>query len=176
MASIVACRKIISTTRRRSLRRLTVMARIVKNADEAIEVYISRNISLNPLLIDVHALDIYLVQLATEGFFSIFEQIAGKARTVAVLGIKPESKASQPAYFVPEFLQSTGVEVIPVPVYFPEVKEILGKPVIRDLKKIKQQVDILDIFSRPEDLQPHLDDILAMDPKPSVVWLQSGIR
>lgn len=103
-------------------------------------------------------------------------QIAGNAKAVAVLGIKPESKASQPAYFVAEFLHSTGVDIIPVPVYFPEVKEILGKPVVRDLKEVKRQVDILDVFRRPEDLPLHLDDILAMDPRPSVVWLQSGIR
>jgi predicted CoA-binding protein len=94
---------------------------------------------------------------------------------VAVLGIKTEAKASQPAYFVPEFLQSTGVRVIPVPVFFPDATEILGEPVIRDLKQIKEKVDILDIFRRPEDLTQHLDDILAMDPRPEVVWLQSGI-
>lgn len=102
-------------------------------------------------------------------------QIAGRAKTVAVLGIKPESKASQPAHFVPEFLKSTGIDIIPVPVFFPEVTEILGKPVVRDLKAIKRQIDILDVFRRGEDLPQHLDDILAMDPRPDVVWLQSGI-
>jgi uncharacterized protein len=102
-------------------------------------------------------------------------QIAGNAKTVAVLGIKTDAKASQPAYFVPEFLQSTGARIIPVPVFFPEAKEILGEPVVRDLKQIKEKVDILDIFRRPEDLNQHLDDILAMDPRPEVVWLQSGI-
>lgn len=105
----------------------------------------------------------------------IFLQIAGKAKTVAVLGIKTEAKASQPAYFVPEFLQSTGVRIIPVPVFFPDATEILGEPVIRDLKRIKKKVDILDIFRRSEDLNQHLEDILEMDPPPEVVWLQSGI-
>jgi len=104
-----------------------------------------------------------------------FLQIAGKAKTVAVLGIKTEVKASQPAYFVPEFLQSTGIRIIPVPVFFPDATEILGEPVIRNLKQIKEKVEILDIFRRPQDLNQHLEDILEMDPAPEVVWLQSGI-
>lgn len=42
-------------------------------------------------------------------------QIAISAKRVAVLGIKTEAQASQPAFFVPEYLQSVGVEIIPVP-------------------------------------------------------------
>lgn len=102
-------------------------------------------------------------------------KIALSAKTVAVLGIKTESHASQPAFFVAEYLQRMGVKIIPVPVYYPEVKEILGQPVVRDLKAIKQPVDILDVFRRPQDLPQHLDDILAMQPRPACVWLQSGI-
>lgn len=60
------------------------------------------------------------------------------------------------------------------PVFYPDVKEILGKPVVRDLTAISEPVDILDVFRRPSDLPPHLPDILAL--KPKVVWLQSGIR
>lgn len=103
------------------------------------------------------------------------KQIARHAKTVAVLGIKPIEKASQPAYFVPQYLQETGIKIIPVPIYFPDATEILGEPVVRDVKAIRQPIDILDIFRRPEDLPQHLDDILAMQPRPPVVWLQSGI-
>ena len=52
-------------------------------------------------------------------------------RRVAVLGIKPEDHASQAAFYVPKCLHDAGVEVIPVPVYFPDVKTILGQPVYR---------------------------------------------
>lgn len=105
----------------------------------------------------------------------VFFQIADAAKTVAVLGIKTEAQASQPAYFVPEFLQSTGIDIIPVPVFYPEVKEILGKPVVRDLKNIKREIDVLDVFRRPSDLPAHVDDILSMHPRPKCVWLQTGI-
>jgi predicted CoA-binding protein len=103
-------------------------------------------------------------------------RLAGAARVVAVLGIKPESHASQPAHFVPSFLAERGVEVVPVPVYFPTVTEILGRPVVRDLKEIRRSVDVLDVFRRPADLASHLSDILAMEPRPNCVWMQTGIR
>jgi predicted CoA-binding protein len=44
------------------------------------------------------------------------------------------------------------MDIIPVPVYYPEVKEILGKPVVRDLRQIQGHLDILDVFRRPADL------------------------
>jgi predicted CoA-binding protein len=42
-------------------------------------------------------------------------QIAIGAKTVAVLGCKTESQASQPAFFVAQYLQSVGINLIPVP-------------------------------------------------------------
>ncbi|MFN7699680.1 MAG: CoA-binding protein [Deltaproteobacteria bacterium] len=100
--------------------------------------------------------------------------IAGRARRVAVLGIKTEKQALQPAFYVPEYLARAGVEVVPVPVYFPEVTEILGRPVFRHLASIDGPLDIVDVFRRPEDLQAHEADLLTK--RPAVVWLQSGIR
>ncbi len=101
-------------------------------------------------------------------------RIAGRARRVAVLGIKTEKQALQPAFYVPEHLASAGVEIVPVPVYYPEVTTILGRPVVRTLSAIEGAIDIVDVFRRPEDLEAHEADLLAK--KPAVVWLQSGIR
>lgn len=100
--------------------------------------------------------------------------IARDARRVAVLGIKTERQAGQPAFYVPEYLKRAGVEVVPVPVYFPEVTEILGVPVVRRVQDVAGPVDILNVFRRAQDLPPHLEDIAAK--RPRVVWLQSGIR
>ena len=105
------------------------------------------------------------------------QQIAALVRSsqrIAVLGIKPETHADQPAHFVPAFLQAAGAEVIPVPVYYPEVKEILGRPVVRDLRQVKGPIDIVDVFRRPADVAGHVDDLIALRPK--AVWLQAGIR
>ena len=101
-------------------------------------------------------------------------RLAASAKRVAVLGIKTERQADQPAYYVPEYLRGAGVEVVPVPVYYPEAREILGAPVFRRVQDVPGDIDILDVFRRPDDLMPHLDDIVAKHPK--VVWLQSGIR
>jgi uncharacterized protein len=101
-------------------------------------------------------------------------RILREARRIAVLGIKPESRAGQPAHYVPRYLQDQGYEVIPVPVYYPEVKEILGEPVYRTLTAVPGDIDLVDVFRRPRDIPPHVDDIIAK--KPKAVWFQAGIR
>lgn len=95
-------------------------------------------------------------------------------RRVAVLGIKTERQAGQPAFYVPEYLARAGFEIIPVPVYYPEVTEILGQKVYRRLSDIPLGLDLVNVFRRSQDIEPHVEDILAKAPK--AVWLQSGIR
>jgi predicted CoA-binding protein len=101
-------------------------------------------------------------------------EIAATARRVGVLGIKTEKQAGQPAFYVPEYLHDAGLSIVPIPVYYPEVREILGQPVVRRVADVEGTLDILDVFRRAEDLAPHLADIVQNPPK--VVWLQSGIR
>ncbi len=96
------------------------------------------------------------------------------ARRVAVLGIKTEAQAAQPAFYVPQYLASAGVVVIPVPVYDPEVTEILGRRVVRRVAEVPPPVDIVDVFRRAQDVAAHVDDLLAA--RPRSVWLQLGIR
>jgi hypothetical protein len=64
--------------------------------------------------------------------------------------------------------------VIPVPVYYPEVTTILGRPVYRGLVAIEGEVDLVDVFRKSSDVRKHVADILAK--KPRAVWLQLGIR
>ena len=95
-------------------------------------------------------------------------------RRIAVLGIKTEQQAGQPAFYVPQYLASAGYEVIPVPVYYPEVTEILGQKVYRRLSDIPAAVDLVNVFRRGEDIEQHVEDILAKQPR--AVWFQLGIR
>ena len=99
-------------------------------------------------------------------------RILAQTRRVAVLGIKTE-ESGQPAFYVPEYAQQAGYEVVPVPVYYPDVTEILGERVYRRLADIPGDVDLVDVFRRPKDIPAHVDDILAKRPK--AVWFQSGI-
>lgn len=93
-------------------------------------------------------------------------------KTIAVVGIKMEP--FQPAYYVPQYMQSAGFQIIPVPVYYPDATEILGEKVYRTLADIPQDVDLVNVFRRPSDVAKHAEDILAK--KPKAVWMQSGIR
>jgi hypothetical protein len=96
-----------------------------------------------------------------------------RVRRIAVLGIKTED-SGQPAYFVPRYAQRVGFEIVPVPVYYPTVTEILGEPVYRKVADVPGEIDLVNVFRRPRDIPPHVDDILAKRPK--AVWFQSGIR
>ncbi len=95
-------------------------------------------------------------------------------RRIAVLGIKTEEQSHQPAFYVPKYLASAGFEIIPVPVYYPEVTSILGQKVYRKLVDVPEEIDMVNVFRRPQDINAHLDDMLAKRPKS--VWFQSGIR
>ncbi len=100
--------------------------------------------------------------------------LLARVRRIAVLGIKTESQRGQPAIEVPRYLERVGFDVIPVPVYYPEVEQILRRPVFRAVADIPGTVDLVDVFRRPTDLAAHLDDLLAK--RPGAVWLQEGIR
>jgi len=100
-------------------------------------------------------------------------QIVRECRRIAVLGIKPESRAGAPAFYVPEYMVRHGYDVVPVPVYYPDVIEILGRGVYRSLRDVPGPIDMVNVFRRPPDIPPHVPDILAV--KPRAVWLQLGI-
>lgn len=100
--------------------------------------------------------------------------LLSRVRRIAVLGIKTEAQRGQPAIEVPRYLERVGFDVIPVPVYYPEVEQILRRPVFRRVADIPGDVDLVNVFRRSKDLAPHLDDLLAK--RPGAVWLQEGIR
>jgi len=103
--------------------------------------------------------------------FTGIARILDETHRIAVLGIKMES--NQPAYYVPEYAQEAGFEIVPVPVYYPDAKEILGKPVYRKVADVPGPIDMVNVFRRSHDVLAHVDDIIAK--KPKSVWMQLGI-
>ena len=101
-------------------------------------------------------------------------ELLRRVARVAVLGIKTEAQSFLPAFYVPEFVQSAGYEIVPVPVYYPEVTTILGERVYRSIAEIPGTVDLVNVFRRSKDVSAHVDDVLAK--RPGAVWMQSGIR
>lgn len=100
------------------------------------------------------------------------EELLKSSKRIAVLGIKVEPH--KPAHYVPAYAKSAGYEIIPVPVYYREVTEIMGEPVFRKVADVPGEVDIVNVFRRPSDIPPHVDDIIAK--RPRAVWFQMGIR
>lgn len=101
-------------------------------------------------------------------------RVVKASRRIAVLGIKTEQQAGQPAFYVPEYLQQQGCDVVPVPVYYPDVTEILGQRVFRKVAEVPGDLDLVNVFRRPQDIPAHVEDILSK--KPKFVWFQLGIR
>jgi uncharacterized protein len=101
------------------------------------------------------------------------KRVLRDAKIVAVLGAHVEPDRA--AHYVPDYLASVGYRILPVN---PGLvgRRLWGEPVRATLAELREAVDIVDVFRRPELLPAHLEDILAMQPRPKTVWLQLGIR
>ncbi len=102
------------------------------------------------------------------------KKLLAETKRIAVLGIKTEQHSYQPAFYVPKYMADAGFEVIPVPVYYPEATRILGREVYRKLVDVPGEIDLVNVFRRPQDVAAHVEDMLAK--RPRAVWFQSGIR
>jgi predicted CoA-binding protein len=90
-------------------------------------------------------------------------------KNIAVVGMsKNEGK---PAHFVPKYLIEHGYNVIPVN---PTITEVLGRKSYPSIADIPDDVDVVDVFRRSEDVPPVVND--AINKKGiKVIWMQSGI-
>lgn len=104
---------------------------------------------------------------------SQIREILTSSPTVAVLGIHHEPEKA--AFYVPEYLHDEGYRILGVNPQFVG-QTLLGEPVRASLAELREPVDIVDVFRRSDAVPGHLEDILAMSPRPRVVWLQLGIR
>lgn len=104
---------------------------------------------------------------------SQIREILTSSPTVAVLGIHHEPEKA--AFYVPEYLHDEGYRILGVNPQFVG-QTLFGEPVRASLAELREAVDIVDVFRRSDAVPGHLEDILAMSPRPRVVWLQLGIR
>jgi uncharacterized protein len=95
-------------------------------------------------------------------------QILQKTQSIAVIGLSP--KENRPSNLVGRYLIDAGYSVVPVN---PGHTEILGKKCYSNLIDIQEQIDIVDIFRRPEDIMPIVEEAIAIGAK--VIWMQLGI-
>lgn len=90
-------------------------------------------------------------------------------KNIAVVGMsKNEGK---PAHFVPKYLIERGYNVIPVN---PTITEVLGRKSYPSIADMPEDIDVVDIFRRSEDVPVVVMD--AMKKKGiKVIWMQEGI-
>lgn len=96
------------------------------------------------------------------------EGILKEGHTVAVVGLSP--KPDRPSYAVAQYLQSQGYRIVPIN---PNAQEILGEKAYPALLSVPEKVDIVDIFRRPDEVPPVVDEAIGIGAK--VVWMQEGI-
>jgi len=100
-------------------------------------------------------------------------EILTTSPTIAVLGIHREPEKA--AFYVPEYLHDEGYRILGVnPSFHGEL--LFGEPVRTTLAELTEPVDLVDVFRRAELIPQHIEDILAMKPRPKVVWFQLGIK
>ncbi|MBI4635284.1 MAG: CoA-binding protein [Candidatus Rokubacteria bacterium] len=99
--------------------------------------------------------------------------ILREARTIAVLGAK--TGPGEPSYYVPAYLAARGYRILPVN---PKVagQALHGATAVARIAELREPVDAIEIFRRPEYLPGHADEILELPWRPKVVWFQLGIR
>jgi predicted CoA-binding protein len=100
-------------------------------------------------------------------------EILTTSPTIAVLGIHREPEKA--AFYVPEYLHDEGYRILGVNPMF-EGEALFGEPVRATLAELTEPVDLVDVFRRAELIPSHIEDILAMKPRPKVVWFQLGIK
>ena len=92
------------------------------------------------------------------------------SRTIAVVGMK--NNESQDAYRVPLYMQRHGYRILPVN---PKLDRVLGERATHSLADVSLPVDLVNLFRAPDNIPRHVEEILAMQPRPRAVWMQLGI-
>ena len=100
---------------------------------------------------------------------AIIRQLLADARTIAVVGAS--SDPGRPSHGIFAQLLAFGYRVVAVN---PNEASVLGQPSFATLRDVPFQVDIVDVFRRPEHTPPIADEAIAIGAK--LLWLQSGIR
>jgi len=99
---------------------------------------------------------------------SVLKEILLSAKTIASVGLS--SNPNKESYRIASYLKAQGYRVIPVN---PTASEIMGETSYPDLQSIPGKIDIVQVFRKPEDVPPVVDD--AIEAGARVIWMQEGI-
>jgi predicted CoA-binding protein len=99
--------------------------------------------------------------------------ILNTVKTIAIVGVSP--KNIRPSYFVFKYLLERGYRMIPVNPG-QAGSELLGQKVYARLADIPEPIDMVDIFRSSEHVPGVVQEALALNPRPKVIWMQLGVR
>lgn len=95
-------------------------------------------------------------------------QMLKTSKTIAVVGLS--DSPLRPSYGVSAYMQSQGYRIIPVN---PSIRGALGEKAVASLADIKEKIDIVDVFRRPEAVPEVVDEAIRL--KVPAIWLQEGV-
>lgn len=108
--------------------------------------------------------------MATRETDDELHDLLASTRTIAVVGMKDVE--SEDAFRVPAYMQAHGYKIVPVN---PKLSRVVGERAFANLDEVDVRVDVVNLFRAPDHIPAHVDEILAMKPRPKAVWMQLGI-
>lgn len=100
------------------------------------------------------------------------KKIFENTETIAIVGLSPdEEKAS---YKVAKYLQDNGFKIVPI---YPKEDKILGEKVYRSLAEVPFDIDMVDIFRKPDAIAKVVDEVIKIKDEKKIksVWFQLGL-
>ncbi len=96
------------------------------------------------------------------------EQIFEDSKVIAVVGLS--ANPERPSHRVASYLKGNGYIIIPVN---PSIEVCLDERCYPDLSSIPVAIDVVDVFRKPEDVLPIVEEAVKIGAK--TVWLQEGV-
>ena len=99
--------------------------------------------------------------------------ILNTVKTIAMVGFSP--KENRPSYFAFKYLHERGYTMIPINPG-QAGKEVLGRKIYAKLADVPEPIDMVDVFRAPQFAVGIVQEALALQPRPQVIWMQLGVR
>lgn len=104
---------------------------------------------------------------------SYIRGILNTVKSIAMVGAS--EKENRPSYFAFKYLLERGYNMIPInPGHAGE--DLLGRRIYARLADVTEPIDMVDIFRASRYALPIVEEALALQPRPQVIWMQLGIR
>jgi len=99
--------------------------------------------------------------------------ILNSVKTIAMVGVS--ANTSRPSYSAFKYLLERGYRMVPVNPGLAG-QSLLGQSVYATLLDIPEPIDMVDVFRASQHALPIVVQVLQMQPRPRVIWMQLGVR